>query len=322
LKLYKKNKTIMSTVIITLVIISILFSVIPSNSKAAPLYNARVILDLDWESEDVEKPIIPRNEIKELNLTVIFRIDTGESFGKGLSLGYIEKGEAVIELEVVETSSWCSAVFEATMLLRDIEKYFEIPAKLFVNIDESAPAYGEGFIKIKARCRKLGLMDGYENVFTLYFIPAYYPKIDANLPEENAKRINPSEFAEFPIIIENVGNARTVVYLTVSNVPEGWEAVVTDEVMLEEERGSTATAYLTVIPPTGFGYHYDEANIKVTMTPTRLEDSDDAGKTISINFIVQNRGFSLSGIENIFLVLIFIVIVIVAILIFVKKRRQ
>ena len=56
------------------------------------------------------------------------------------------------------------------------------------------------------------------------------------------------------------------------------------------------------------------------MTPYRAENNEEVGNPSYATFIVQTRGFSSEGIENIFIIFIFLVIAIVVILIIVRKR--
>jgi len=101
----------------------------------------------------------------------------------------------------------------------------------------------------------------------------------------------------FPIDIQNLGNARTVVLLTVVSTPLGWAAIITDQVTLEEGTGSIATAYLTIKPPKGFGYHYDEESITISMQPVKADDYSKKGEITTATFLVQSRGFSTPGFE-------------------------
>ena len=98
------------------------------------------------------------------------------------------------------------------------------------------------------------------------------------------------------------------------------ESGESQKIILEQGKGSKATAYLTVIPPKDIGYNYGQGTVKVTMTPYRAENNEEVGNPSYATFIVQSRGFSSSGIENIFLIFIFIVIAIVVIFIIVRKK--
>jgi hypothetical protein len=122
----------------------------------------------------------------------------------------------------------------------------------------------------------------------------------------------------FPIEVENMGNARTTVSFTIDNVPEGWIAVVTDEITLYAGKGSKGTAYLTIKPPKGFGYHNDDRSIIVTMTPARAEDLRNQGEPRTVTVIVESRGFSTPGFESILFIGALLAVVL---LIKLKKKK-
>ena len=131
--------------------------------------------------------------------------------------------------------------------------------------------------------------------------------------------------AEFPIEFENIGNAITKIVLTIEDIPKGWQATITDEVILEAEKGSKDTAHLTIIPPTSTGYHMEEANIKVKMLPVRAQNPNDIGKPIYATFTVQNRGLSTYGSEAIIfygIIALIIIVLVVFIFRFITKRRR
>ena len=320
--MFDKKRLINTTAIIFLLVVSKFVIITPNYSKALQVISAEALTEVDWNLEDIQKPIIPRDEIKELELLIKFRIETDNYIGMGLLLGYAGSDIALIDLEIVETSPWCSAVLQQTLVATNISEYEETTTKLYLSLEEDAPAYGDGFIKIKARTRALNIIKGSEKIFNLSFSPAYLPIIKTNLPEVNTKRIYPLEKAVFPIELENAGNARTRVTFEIENVPEGWEASIKDFIVLKEAKGSKEIAYLSVIPPNGFGYHYDEANIMVTMTPSRAEDEKDTGNPLYATFAVQNRGFSTNGIEQILFIGIFVLLIFVAIVLLLRRIRE
>ena len=187
-----------------------------------------------------------------------------------------------------------------------------------LRVDENAPAFGAGYVKITASVPKIGAIDGYSQVFTLEFSPAYLPMINAQLPEGNSKSIGPMDTAVFPITVENMGNARTTVFFKIDNVPEGWIAVVTDDITLDEGKGSTGTVYLTIKPPKGFGYHNDDRSIIVTMTPARAEELRNQGESKTVTVIIESRGFSTPGFES----LLFIGALLAVVLILKLKKKK
>ena len=107
----------------------------------------------------------------------------------------------------------------------------------------------------------------------------------------------------------------------IKNVPDGWSAIITDDILVEEGEGSKSTVYLTVKPPKGFGYHDDTASILVKYTPWMAENTQFVGKSKPISVLVESRGFSVIVIEMIILPIIIIVVVLLLLYYYVIKKR-
>lgn len=312
-----KLKSIKGTIIIAIILFSLFVAF--SNTAMAPpwpLLNANI--DVTWAEEDVEKPIIPRKEVRTLNLTVNFKVDMEGEISQGLVDVYKKIG-ALIRLEIVEYSPWCFANLQLDAVVVDISDEFKATnIGLNIQLKDEAPAYGEGYIVINAKAKNLALIGPISKDFTFNFIAAYFPIIDTTLPEGNILEVNPMDSAIFPIEVENKGNARTKVFLEIEDVPEGWTIAVTDELSLGEKKGSKGTAFLTVIPPKDFGYHHDRESITVKIVPHRAENLLEKGSVTYANFIVESRGFSTPGFE----IIIFIGALIFISLIFKLKRKK
>lgn len=320
----RNNKKIKITFVLILLFVGLFISFIPHSEAKNSIYNAFVSVDLQWAEGLPEKPIVPRNEIAELKLKVIMNINTGPTFGAGLLEGYNESptASALIALNIVECPSWCSATLNRDLFETPVSNKEEIECTLYININENAPAYEEGIIKLNVEVRALGLIQVDSKVFNLSFKPAFFPIIKTELPEYNIKRINPTSKAVFPIEIENAGNAETKVFLEVLNSPKGWTATVTNYIILDKEKGSKGTAYLTIIPSRDIGYHIEETVIAIKITPAFANDINITGTPIYASFIIENRGFSSSGLEYYLPIAIIILLIIVFIGIFIKKRRK
>ena len=116
------------------------------------------------------------------------------------------------------------------------------------------------------------------------------------------------------------GNGGTVVQLRVTQVPKDWVATVTSQVTLAEGTGSSATAYLTVIPPKSFGYHNEEQTIEVSLQPMFADDMSQKGVISYESFLVQSRGFSAPGFEtSIFLGAFAMTLLIV---VYIRRRKK
>jgi hypothetical protein len=321
----KNNLKIIASSFIIFMLLFTLLSVIMPKVESTSVYNARNHVEIEWSETETGKPIIPRDEIKRLNITVKFEIFTGPSFGEGVFQGYLATTRAnpLIELKIIETPSWCTAVLETTTVATNFSRKAQGQTAILININENAPAYGaEGFIKIEARAKPLGLIDEFTNVIELPFIAAYKPIISTNLPDVNFKKINPESEAIFPIEIENRGNARTRVLLEAIGVPEGWKATVTDFIVLDESEGSMETAYLSIIPPSDFGYHDNDISVSVKLTPVMAENEDEVGNPSYVNFIIESRGFSSSGLWSYLPIGLLILLIIGFICSMINRRRQ
>jgi hypothetical protein len=226
----------------------------------------------------------------------------------------------MIELEIVDHSPWCwvNLDLNAVVVLEFSEEPKYTTIGLNIQLKDEAPAFGEGFVTIKAETRGIALIGASSKEFTLSFIPAYFPIIDTTLSNGNILEIAPMDSAIFPIDIENKGNARTKVFFEVENVPEGWTVAVTDEVLLDEKVGSKGTAYLTVNPPKDFGHHHDRETINIKIIPARAENLLEKGSVSYANFIVESRGFSTPGFEAI----IFIgALLAISLILIIKKKK-
>ena len=288
-----------STIIIAILLVS-LFAV-SASVKAGPFIRLNSNIDVSWGEKDFEKPVIPRDEVRRLNLTVKYKVDWGGDIARGALDAYVNSGKsALINLEVTDHSPWCSVNLESILVPVPLSTELKT-SSVFLNLqlNEDAPAYGEGYVKIRASVGVMGLIGGFDKEFTLDFIAEYLPRISVSMPEGNTKEVSPTESAVFPIEVSNMGNARTTVFFKIDNIPEGWTVAVTDDVTLDEVGGSKEIAYLTVSPPKGFGYHYDEQSIIVTMTPARAEDLTNQGEPSYITVVVGSRGFSTPGFESV-----------------------
>ena len=315
-----KNLRKIKTTFILSILLLVLTIPLTSSTESRDPYSAFVSVDLDWANGSIDAPIAPRGEIAKLDLKVTMKIKTDPRFGAGLLEGYSTAG-ALIDISLVYYPSWCSAVLEQTLLMTNISPKEEAFFGMFLHVHENAPAYETGKIRLQVTVRDLGLIKGDSKIFNLTFKPAYYPIIKTELPESNTKRINPSSEAIFPIEIQNAGNAETKVQFEVLNIPKGWTATVTDSLFVGEEKGSKEMAYLIVRPSRDLGYHYGEAAISIKITPAYANDLNITGTPIFANFIIQERGFSSSGIEVYLFVFIIIIAAIVAIM-FIRKKRK
>ncbi len=314
----KKFKAVKASIVTGLVFISVIVAALPTTS-AGLIFDLQSVLTVSWRTNQTEQPVVPRGALRSLDLTISHTVTRGV-FGEGMIRVYANK-VIVISVEIVETPTWVTATIGQGTLSTTVQpgETTYVYTSISLQVADDAPAYGLGYIKLKATAKKAGLIEGFTQEFTLNFVPEYKPLIQPTLPETNTKKIGPLDTAVFPIQVTNLGNARTVVLLTVVNTPKDWNAIVTDQIILEEGEGSSNTAYLVIKPPKNFGYHNDEKTITVSMQPVKYDDYTKKGEIIYATFLVESRGFSTPGFESIaFIGALGLVLVIMT---FLRKRK-
>ena len=313
----KHFRTIKASIIMGILLVSVFAAFTPTTS-AGTLIKMSSYVNIYWAANETQRPVIPRGEMRQLDLTITYAVTRAAILSQLAFLIY--QGRQVnIKVEITDTPPWCTANLKAGTVTTSIKpEESELFTTLTLRIDNDAPAFGAGYVKIKASVDKIGMIDPYTQEYSLEFTPAYLPMINAQLPEGNSMKIGPLDTATFPIEVTNMGNARTRIFFEIENIPEDWIAVVTDDITLDEAEGSSGTAYLTIKPPKGFGYHYDEESIRVIMTPARAEDIQNRGESSYVTVIVESRGFSTPGFEAI----LFIGALLAVALIFKLKRKK
>lgn len=313
----KGFKTVKASILTGIILISVIVAISPTTS-AGPLFNLQSVLNVSW-GNNTNQPVVPRGELRQLTLTVTHTVTRG-ALGQFLLTLY-QNAQITIDLQITETPSWCTAALsQGTVAVMVVPNEFtERTTQLSLQVEDDAPAYGLGYVKIKATARQVGFIKAFEQEFTLTFIPDYKPLIQVTQPDSNAKMIGPMDTATFKIDIQNLGNARTKVKLRVSDVPTGWVALITDEIILEEGAGSMASAYLTIKPPKGFGYHYDQETIVISMQPVKADEETKVGAITYASFLVESRGFSTPGFEMIIFIGAFAIVMIT--LFMIRKRK-
>ena len=314
----EKFKAVKASILIGVILISTIFAVVPTTS-AGIIFNLQSSLTVSWDAKETEQPLVPRGGTRALNINITHTVNKG-FFGAGIIQVYSGK-QITIEIEIVSVPTWATATLSQGTVVATIKpnEQTTLHTQLTLAVAENAPAFGVGIVQLRATARKAGLIQSFEQDFSLAFQPDYKPLIQPTYPDANTKQIGPMDTATFRINVDNLGNARTIVKLKIETVPEGWTAIVTDEIILEEGAGSTNTAFLVVKPPKGFGYHYDQQTITVSMLPVKADDSTKVGAYTYASFLVESRGFSTPGFEAI--AVIGAVALVMCVLIYIRKRK-
>jgi len=325
-KNFKNIKIMLITTIILISLSVAMFPVTPADDSA--LVGLSSIVNLNWKNETGKlDPIQPKQDLRPYTLVVSYTVTRGGLFGGELIYSLYEGRTVDIKLDLVGYPKWATVELTKDTITAHVPRFIGQEAKYEVRIelslDEDAPAYEQGIIYVKATVPQIGPIDGMEQTFSLSFKPAYRALI-SYLPQTNNKIIGPMDIAEFPIDVTNLGNARTKVFFEVDydSLPDGWSAIINDNVVLETGSGSMGKVYLTVRPPKGFGYHDDDAVIRVKITPKYADDTNIQGESEYLTVNVESRGLSVIGIEILIPIIIIILLVIITVQFFIKKIKK
>lgn len=321
-----KNLTKVKTSVIMGLMLFSMFSLITPQVSGGVIVNLESVVNLyEYNTNLTNIPIQPRATGFSTDVTFEYYVTYAGGILNllGESILAIHKGRtAQIQVEAFGHPSWATVTISNWPIVRITDESQYPKITLTVKLNEDAPAFGEGEIKLRVTVPKEGLVQGIETVFGFSFSAGYLPLVQAQFPGGESKIIGPMDTAVFPIELQNLGNARTRVTLEVQGVPDGgWAAIITNDVIIEEGEGSKAMAYLTVKPPKGFGYHDDVASIIVTYTAEMAENPIFIGETRTVDVLVESRGFSIIGGEIVLIPLIIIILIVLLIYYFVIKKR-
>jgi len=319
----KNFKSIKTIIVMGLLLFSVFVATTPTTS-AGILSNLESLVTIDYDAQSLSNiPIQPRGTgfTTDLNLSYSVTYSGGIFNVLGAILYQIHKGRTLVINIEATGPEWASITVSESPIVTVDEIPRTYPIKLTVKIGSDAPAFGAGDIKLKIIVPKVGLIKGYTKEVGMSFSAGYIPLVQPNFIEGKSALIGPMDTADIPIEIQNMGNARTRVYLELTGVPEDWSASITNEVLIEEGVGSKAIAYLTVKPPKGFGFHDDTVTILIKYYPEMAENPDYKGDSKIIDVLIESRGFSIIGIEILILPIIIVIALILLIYYFIIKKR-
>jgi len=314
----KRFKAVKASILTGIILISVIIAVAPTIS-AGLFFNLQSSLTVSWNASETEQPLVPRGGTRTLALDINHIVNKG-LLGAAILKAYTGY-QITIQIEILSTPTWATASLSQGTVTATINPTTEqtLHTYLTLAVAENAPAFGVGEVRLRATALKAGLIQSFEQDFALNFQPDYKPLIQPTYPDANTMQIGPMDTGTFRINVQNLGNARTLVKLKVDVVPEGWMAIVTDEIVLEEGVGSMNTAFLVVKPPKGFGYHYDEVTITVSMLPVKADEQTKVGAYTYASFLVESRGFSTPGFDA--LVFIGALAFVMCIIVYIRKRK-
>jgi len=295
-------KKVTSSIIFLILLCSVYSVLIPSASAGFPalskVYECNNIVELEYDDNATQNPFLPVDRILNIPVDVKYRI-TG-LYAEVVAEMYQERElNNFIYLYIDETPDWCSASFLPSILVVPVTASFEShAANIVVHVNENAPAYAIGTIRVRAEIDKLGAVRNTTIYQDIPFSPGYLPNLGVTT-QKNLILIGPQETAKFDIELENLGNADTNVECKVVDKPAGWIITIDSDTIIGTGDNPTKTVYLTVKPPYEFGYHDEREVITVSINPSYFNDESLTGEEFFVSFIVQSRGFSTPGFETI-----------------------
>jgi len=297
----KNLKTIKTALVMGILLFSVFAALMPAIS-AGKLVNLSHATNVTWASGNKTELLDPSGKMKSYDLEIQYKVTGGPGGKVVYNAFFLDNRLVTIKLEIIEKSSWCEVTIPKGTIIAttSFDEWVEYSGKINIQVNEDAPALAMGKVRIKASVDALSAISAFEEIFDLEFQPAYLPMISKEVKEGNAREIGPLDTASFPIEITNLGNDRTKVFLEVENIPDGWIAIVSDDVTIDVD--GKATAYLIIKPPKNFGYHHEEESFRVALIPARAEKISDRGQTEYVSVIVESRGFSTPGFEAIMLI--------------------
>ena len=209
-------------------------------------------------------------------------------------------------MKVNETPDWCAASILPPMIeLPATTDWQSGDAVLSVIVNENAPAFFEGNIKLEIQVGGIGPLQGGKFYQNVPFVAGYLPILSLKIPDSTYELLRPDDTANFDIDVENLGNAKTQINCKIMDVPADWTASIDSTAVIGygiNGENSKRTIQLVVKPPYEFGYHNEREVIQVSITPSYFGNSSLIGKEYLLSFVVQNRGFSTPGFEAVFVV--------------------
>ena len=244
-------------------------------------------LYFSWDANGTQYPLPPGGPPRNVNLTISYITVLGSRFVGKLILLYCRATQqsVVVTLEIGEIPTWCTASLSETQLQFPITgNVEEHTVTLTVAVDEHAPAYALGYVRIHASVNTvygpfglLPFVNGYDGTAMLSFLPGYLPHIIV-IPASNHLNVTPGNTSILPITITNHGNARTAVFSEiVESPPEGWIIHIPGKVVVEVNMSSEII--LSVVPPVDFN---GTESLTLSFTPYKADDYTQHGDPVYV----------------------------------------
>lgn len=193
---------------------------------------------------------------------------------------------------------------------------------LIVNVDETAPAFLDFNVKLKATARattsrfKLVTIDSITSYAEVRMQPNYVPFISITEPEGNQFNVSSNSITNIPINITNLGNGPTLITFEIIDEPKDWALHIRESVELSV--GEKTTENLTVKTDNNPNQRY---TIQLKLTPSYYHDPTLTGDNYTLNFTVTSKG-SVTEDINIGLILLIILIPVILFVVFIYYKSK
>ncbi|MCX6662470.1 MAG: hypothetical protein NTY91_07980 [Euryarchaeota archaeon] len=299
-----KNPRILKGYTIGIVLLFVATGFIPSTAASVPIIGESLTrsgnffglnsnVAISWNANVTEEPIVPRGELRCVELSMMFWVTWG-IFGR--LINYLLQGQQIImKLSVVDKPEWCTTTISQGTLSVTIPRFennYEIVhTYLTVMVDDNAPTFELFPVTIQAIIEPLhgpfGLipvMQGTTETVNVTFTVGYKPLLNFDLPEGNIIETPPLVQVQLPIGITNLGNGITIVENEVVSYPDGWTVSLPPQLVLEVDEYKEIN--LSIIAPYAFT---DEKSITMSFTPHSFDNYSLVGQTTIVSVIAYYR---------------------------------
>lgn len=335
----KKNlKTVKATLLIGVLLFSIIISFASSVSAQDPEErNSKIIafnsyLYVTFDKTNLAKPL-NIDEVIDVPMKVTFKTGVPDGFILNLMPNTLKNwliyGDAMspqqkIELSVIDKPDWANINLVQPSLLIDFPEpggEISVDTNLEISPYREAPAVPYS-ITIEAKCDPVGRIRGISLPFTLTFTPSYIPQVEIYV-DEPVREVGPRETVNFNVRIENKANKHTIVQLE-HMAPDDWAPSLNVK-EIEIAPASSEEVTFSVIAPYSFGWHDNTVSMELKCTPYPSPKPSQyldiyQNASVGADITITNYGFSVSGSEPIFIVIVIAVIVLIAVLYVYRKK--
>lgn len=203
----------------------------------------------------------------------------------------------MLDLWVAETPRWATVVLSPASIPAEAAQCqmgrLALRAQLIVAASDQAPAFAPAPIEVRATWR--GSSPNVTGMGRVDVAAGYFSILDVQLAEA-IKEVKPGEDAGFPLVVTNLGNARTRVVVTVENTTESLvPREVAPFVLQSRQQGEpviSASPTLTVGTRGDAGYNNQVGVVTYRITSHHADRPELAGDETSVSVLVTIKGLN------------------------------